>query len=408
VSAPANDLCADAEAITCGQTVSGSTCFSTNVGETGLPTSCGAFTSVGTRGGNWYRLTGDGRSYTAYTCNNGTNFDTKLHVFSGSCGSFVCETNNDDVSGCASGSFRSSVTFATTCGTDYYILVNGFSTAVGNYEMTLTCECPTLTLTGSVTQNVNCFGDASGSITATASGSCDYTYNLTGNMNASNNTGVFTGLTAGIYTVQATTAGGACSSNVETYEVTQPDAPLSGSLSVPSLVSCGYNISCNGGCIEVTSSVAGGTAPYSYSWDDGATTANDPCAHAGNRTLTVTDANGCTLTLDVTLTEPDELVVTLTSPEDQCGYNVSSCCNTGNGGSGSGHHGSEGHHGSGDNHRNSGGHGSSRGHGHGHGGSGSGNLGNDCGQDGVVNSATTGGCAPYTNAWSNGATTSDL
>lgn len=43
---------------------------------------------------------------------------------------------------------------------------------------------------------------------------------------------------------------------------------------------------------EVTATVSGGTAPYSYAWDNGATTATATLSHGGHF-LTVTDANGC-------------------------------------------------------------------------------------------------------------------
>ena len=54
---------------------------------------------------------------------------------------------------------------------------------------------------------------------------------------------------------------------------------------------------CNGssdGSATVTTS--GGTAPYTYLWDDGQTTAMAGALTAGSYTVTVTDANGCTET----------------------------------------------------------------------------------------------------------------
>ena len=51
--------------------------------------------------------------------------------------------------------------------------------------------------------------------------------------------------------------------------------------------------------------------------------------------------------------------------------------------------------------------GSGSGSGRGHGGSCGGNL-NNCGRDGIITMTVEGGCAPYTYAWSNGATTDSL
>ncbi len=47
---------------------------------------------------------------------------------------------------------------------------------------------------------------------------------------------------------------------------------------------------------EITSWVAGGTEPYSYLWSNNDTTANLSSVNSGSYSLTVTDANGCSLT----------------------------------------------------------------------------------------------------------------
>jgi len=91
---------------------------------------CG--TSLGSGGANWYTFIGDGRTWTASTVNAGTNYDTKLWIYDGTCGALNCVTGNDDDTG-----VQSEASFATITGTTYYVVVGGFSTNEGDYELTL-------------------------------------------------------------------------------------------------------------------------------------------------------------------------------------------------------------------------------------------------------------------------------
>ena len=92
---------------------------------------CG--TSVGSGGANWYTFTGDGGAWSATTLNPGSNYDTKIWIYEGLCGSLNCVTGNDDFGGTA----QSQVSFATTAGATYYAVIGGFSSSQGNYEMTI-------------------------------------------------------------------------------------------------------------------------------------------------------------------------------------------------------------------------------------------------------------------------------
>ena len=124
--APANDLCANAEPIACGQTVTGFT-------EYGTADNAGTCGTSNTAPGVWYTLVGDGSDVTASLCNN-TNYDSKLSVYTGSCGTFTCVTGNDDACG-----LQSEVNFTATNGTTYYILVHGFGSSVGAFELNVSC-----------------------------------------------------------------------------------------------------------------------------------------------------------------------------------------------------------------------------------------------------------------------------
>lgn len=71
------------------------------------------------------------------------------------------------------------------------------------------------------------------------------------------------------------------------------------------------------GAINV--SVSGGTAPYGYTWNNGANTPNLFGLVAGSYLLTVTDDAGCFETIAISIGEPDSLFVDLTVSNIPCG-----------------------------------------------------------------------------------------
>ena len=81
------------------------------------------------------------------------------------------------------------------------------------------------------------------------------------------------------------------------------------------------NVSCNAGSTgEATAVVAGGTAPYGYSWNTSPvqTTVTASGLIAGAYTVTVTDAKGCVKTSDVTITEPPVLTLSTSQVNVLC------------------------------------------------------------------------------------------
>ena len=135
---PPNNLCANAITVGCNSVTPGTTIGATNAG---APGTC--ITSVTSAGGVWYRVTGWGGGMKAALC--GSDYDTKMAIYTGSCGSFTCVTGNDDDFGpggagvCGEEGIVSSVSWNSSSGTSYIIYVSGFSTGTGNFVLTVTC-----------------------------------------------------------------------------------------------------------------------------------------------------------------------------------------------------------------------------------------------------------------------------
>lgn len=128
--APANDVCAAATPIACGQTISGTTVAAT-------VDNASTCVTTNTSPGVWYQLIGPPTGLvTASLCNN-TSYDSKLSVYTGGCGALTCVTGNDDFCG-----LQSEVNFSATPGQIYYILVHGFGASTGTFDLFIDCPNP--------------------------------------------------------------------------------------------------------------------------------------------------------------------------------------------------------------------------------------------------------------------------
>lgn len=134
----AQETCQTALPIDCGGFVTGSTDGVANDNATSGAIACGAGFGVGTGGQHWYVFTPtENSTVTASMCSAGTDYDSKLHIYSGSCGDLACTAGDDDA--CIDPGLASTVTFEALCGNTYYIRVGGFGADEGNYELSFTC-----------------------------------------------------------------------------------------------------------------------------------------------------------------------------------------------------------------------------------------------------------------------------
>lgn len=132
VTPPPNDLCADAEAMACGDTVNGSTLFATNLPH-GL--NCTAASDYGV----WYTFTGTGEQ-TIITAVPQASYNIRMTVASGTCGSLTNVTG-----GCFDNGgigVQEQFVFNSVLGTTYYVYIsaNGAaSTATGSFSLSISC-----------------------------------------------------------------------------------------------------------------------------------------------------------------------------------------------------------------------------------------------------------------------------
>lgn len=178
--------------------------------------------------------------------------------------------DTEDLSGLASGTYNVVVQDANNC------TVNASETVIHVLS------------TPTIAQNASnlCSGDAIAEIEATpVNGSGPYSYSWTdASMNVVGTDAVLSNLAAGTYEVTVTDA----SLNTASETFTVPE-PLQMSASTTVIDETFGNDG------EIDLSVTGGTTPFTFAWDNSETTEDLNGLTSGTYTVTVTDANGCTV-----------------------------------------------------------------------------------------------------------------
>nr|MBK9650371.1 PKD domain-containing protein [Bacteroidota bacterium] len=261
-------------------------------------TSTGATTQDVAVSGTVYNPTLTVNAQTNVSCFGGTNGAASVNAAAGGLAPYSYNWTPGNpagdgtvsVTGLTAGSWTCTVTDNNGCTSSISFIITDPTVIVANCSGT----------------NVSCNGGNNGSASVSASGG---TGTLTYLWNNSNTNSSISGLTAGTYTVTVTDANG-CTQTCA-YTVTQPTTIVA---------NCsGTNVSINGGS-DGSASVAasGGTGTLTYLWSNANTNSSITGLIAGTYTVTVKDANLCTVSCTYTVTQPSALSITCTGTNNLC------------------------------------------------------------------------------------------
>ena len=195
-------------------------------------------------------------------------------------------------------------------------------------------NCANIQTTSNIT-HATC-GLNNGVITITPNGGyTPYTYQWSNGQTAA----TANNLSGNTYTVTITDFYGCVKTSSATVNTITP----------PSITLTSTNATCGANNGTASVSASNGTSPYQYTWSNGQNTSSLSNLAAGNYSVTVTDANSCSVTGSTTINTPANLSVSLYPTSPTCGSN-----------------------------------------------------------NGVISAAVSGGTQPYTYLWSNGQTGSSL
>ncbi|AKD03542.1 hypothetical protein PKOR_10875 [Pontibacter korlensis] len=245
-------------------------------------------------------------SATSSTCGN-SNGELRITGVSGGTGSYEYSLDGKN--------FQTSATFTALAEGTYTVTVQDGNGCLYSEDVAVNnIAGPSFTLAA---QASTC-RDSNGSIAVTnaAGGKAPYSYSIDGDNFQSSAS--FTGLLAGTYTITVRDANECTLAK----EVVVTDIPGPSDMALESTSStCGNS----NGVIRVAG-VTGGTAPYVYSLNGGSFQSEQTFALvlAGDYTVTVKDANGCTFSKGITVNN-------IAGPSDLAATSTSSTCGNSNG-----------------------------------------------------------------------------
>ncbi len=192
--------------------------------------------------------------------------------------------NTEDLNNLKAGNYTVTVVDANGCKVNATFIITNPAELTASYT--------------SVNNSGNC-GSCNGTATITPQGgTIPYTYLWSdGQSNAT-----ATGLCSGMYSCDVKNANG-CSTTI--YITVGGIASLIANVH-------GIPTSCDAACNGSTDlNVAGGISPYTFSWSTAASTKNISNLCAGKYTVTITDAVGCVVQNNVTISQPGNLTIVL-------------------------------------------------------------------------------------------------
>jgi hypothetical protein len=217
---------------------------------------------------------------TATTASCSQNDGSAIAVVSGASGNIQYLWSNGQITAQATNLAAGIYTISVTA---------GGCTATNSVSVNNT-NAPSITLLSS---SPACFGSSTGTVNAVVSGgSTPYQFIWSNGSNSASQSG----LSAGNYTLIVLDNAG-CQA-LETVSLSQPD-PISIGLTTSSTACTG---SPQG---SITAVVSGGTSPYQYQWSTGSTASSISGLTAGNYTLTINDAAGCSQQSSTTVSNPN-------------------------------------------------------------------------------------------------------
>lgn len=265
---------------------------------------------------------------TPVTCYGGNNGVGNIDITGGTTPYDVTWTNGT-TSGSSSGIGEGNFDITNLTGGLYLIEVTDADNCVETETLTIN-EPSEITLNTNITIEPDCFNDTDGEAEITVSGGTT-NYDITwdnGSVSGSL-TGVdggphtLTNLDAGTYDVSVTDAN-TCTASF-TFDIIQPD-DITITPTMTSEPSCfGFDDG------AATVSISGGTLNYDFTWDNGSVNGSmtnvDGGPHSltdldvGTYTIIVTDANSCTQSTTLDITEPEEIDITLSLIQDVSCFN---------------------------------------------------------------------------------------